>query len=85
MMLRAWKYAGCSSASTREEMAAEIAGWSERKRACFGFYASLLSGLYPSPKLDIWLQFGFRACTDEYAERLLAEGYRQAHRKVFVW
>ena len=84
-MLHPWKYAGGSSASTQEEMAAEIAGWSERKRAYFGFCASLLSGLYPSPKLDIWLQFGFRACADEYAERALAERYRQAHRRVFIW
>ena len=84
MMLRAWKYAGGSSASTQEVMAAEIAGWSERKRACFGFCASLLSGWHPSPELNIWLQFGFCACADEYAERSLAERYRQLI-AMFVW
>jgi hypothetical protein len=52
----------------------------DEKRYCFFFYALALDSSSPNPnwvKLNLWYDFGFALCTDEYHEKTLGALYSQ--------
>ncbi|KAF8204429.1 hypothetical protein K438DRAFT_1819839 [Mycena galopus ATCC 62051] len=78
MMTRGWRYVrGRPNTDTQDKIAAEMASWSEEKRACQLLCNLILSQMHPSPELDIWVTFGFCACHDEEEERKLARVYAE--------
>jgi hypothetical protein len=76
-LLRAWRYAGGSPSSTREQIDVAKASWSQHKQECFFFCTLLLSSWHPSPDQAAWLKFGFCVCRNEYSETPLAHLYRR--------
>jgi hypothetical protein len=77
MLVRAWRFTGGSERDSAEEIRAAIARNPTEEQKCHCLYALLLSKGYPSPGLDLWIDFGFASCTSQEEEIGLSAWYRK--------
>ena len=77
MVIRAWRFTGGSEKDTVDQIKAAIARKPIEEQQCHHLYTLLLAGWHPSPDLDLWVDFGFAACTSQEAEMELATSYRE--------
>jgi hypothetical protein len=74
---RAWGFIGRPSVSSMEEIDRWRRSASHKVNGCFILYTMLLSGTRPGPTLaELWISFGFCACTSQEAESDLTFRYQ---------
>ena len=77
MVVCAWRFTGGSERDSAEEIRAAIARKPAEEQKCHCLYTLLLSECYPSPDLDLWIDFGFASCTSQEAEMWLSARYQK--------
>ena len=77
MVVCAWRFTGGSESDSAEEIKAAIARKPADEQKCHCLYSLLLSKWYPSPDLDLWINFGFASCRSQEEEMELSARYQE--------
>lgn len=83
-LLRAWRFLGKPPTTSIDEIRHYQSSIPKTQNDCFAFYAMRLSGGYPGPDLELWVNLGFCACECPEAEMQLSRQYNDLiHRCTF--
>lgn len=77
MLLHTWHFIGGSERDAPEAIRAMLEHKPDADQRCFSLYFLLLSCIRPCPSIDLWVNFGFAACTSQEQEAKLGVQYRR--------
>lgn len=76
MMMHAWRFIGWSEKDASGDIRAAVANKPPDEQRCFALYTLLLARIHPSPRDDLWLDFGFASCVTQEEETELGGRYQ---------
>ncbi|KAJ3570741.1 hypothetical protein NP233_g4207 [Leucocoprinus birnbaumii] len=74
---RTWTFIGKPSSTSIEEIRQWVQDLPNHLQQCFFLYHTVLSNSTPAPQDDIWVNFGYCACTHVHAEGQLRQAYAE--------